>query len=635
MEKVELLLPVGNNASLRAAVNNGADAVYLGLNRYNARTLAKNFNERNIFSTVEYCHRRKVKVYVTFNTLIKNHELKDFLEQINIADSAKVDGIIIQNPNFIPIINKNFPTLPIHLSTQATITNTFSVPQGIERIILPRELTLSEISNFSEKYKTEIFVHGALCFAYSGQCLFSSLAGGRSGNRGRCAQPCRKKYNNKYLISTMDLCAIEQIPRLIKAGVSTFKIEGRMRSPLYVATVAKIYRKYIDLYYINKFKIDEFDIDMLKLVFNREFTQGFAFDENIVDSMTPTNRGLYLGQLIKGEIKLKHGLNKGDIIVIWENDVSKEQIVEKIKRDCKLVNSAKLGDIIKINDLDLNKVQVYKTNSFELKAELGDEIKEVKPKIKKHKIYLPNIRSKLNDDCPKLFVKVYNKKSALEADNAKASIIYYDVLKPDCNEVKGLIKNSEFFVFTPRILSDMQIKEIVQKIDLIKPVGVLVGNKALLKFLKNYEIHLDYSFNCFNDIDIKSYDAIPIISPELNFNELKEFKNKNFILPAHGNIVVMTSKQKLKAPELIDDEGRHFVVREYYGYTEILNSKQLGLFSKIHDCIDEGINYFYLDLSKDVGKFIRIYQMIIFNTFFDDKKISKGFTKGHFERGVK
>jgi len=634
MNKVELLLPAGNNACLRAAVNNGADAVYLGLTKFGARTLAKNFNEENIRSAVEYCHKHKVKVYVTFNTLVKNHELYEYFEQMNIAYSARVDGVIIQDSAFIPAIKTNFPSMLIHMSTQATITNTFSVPKNVERIILPREFSLPEIKHFSKEYKTEIFVHGALCFSYSGQCLFSSVVGGRSANRGRCAQPCRKRYNNKYSISTMDLCALEQLPVLIKAGVSTFKIEGRMRSPLYVATVAKIYRKYIDLYYKGDFKIEESDIDLLKLAFNREFTSGLGFEENIIDSRMSSNRGLFLGQLVNGEIKLKHGLNKGDTINIWQNNDFNEHVVKNMKNGYKSVKFAFPGDIVKINDLIMDKVPIYKKASNELTAELGEEIPHLISKTKKRKIILPYVELNKNVDSPKLFVKVYNKNFAIEADKAKAHVIYYDILKEDCEQVKSLIKNAEFFVFTPRILSDAQIKEIVKKIKKVNPAGVLVGNKGLLPFLKKYQLHLDYSFNCFNDLDLASYGGLPIISPELCFDDLKEFRNKNFILHAHGNIVVMTSKQKLKAPELVDDEGRHFKVREYNGCTEILNSKQLGLFSKVQDCIKENINYFYLDLSKDVTRFVKVYQKIIKGIDFEDKKISKGFTKGHFERGV-
>ena len=321
MKKIELLLPAGNEECLRAAVHNGADAVYLGLQNFNARRSADNFGTHNIFNAIDFCHKRKVKVYVTFNTLVKPNEIEEVLNQINLAHSAGADAVIIQDPCLIPLIKANFSQLPIHLSTQATTTNSYSVPDGVERVILARELSMEEIKLISDNgkkqgYETEVFVHGALCLSYSGQCLFSSMVGGRSGNRGRCAQPCRKIYNNKYLLSTMDLCLLSKIPDIIATGTASLKIEGRMRTPLYVGTVAKIYRKYIDAYYASEFKVFiedkvsferevEKDIDELMLAFNREFTTGFAFNDSIVDTRKPMNRGLFIGVIKNERIKLK------------------------------------------------------------------------------------------------------------------------------------------------------------------------------------------------------------------------------------------------------------------------------------------------------------------------------------------
>jgi len=221
LKKPELLLPAGNVDCLRAAVNNGADAVYLGLDKFNARISADNFNEQNIKAVIEYCHKHKVKVYVTLNTLVKNKELDDFFHLVGVCDQAGVDAIIIQDICFIPLIKKNYPKLNIHLSTQTTSTNSYSSPNSIskikqvERVVLPRELTIEEITEITKHHETEIFIHGALCLSYSGQCLFSSIAGGRSGNRGRCAQPCRMIYNNKYVLSTKDLCLLSNLPELI------------------------------------------------------------------------------------------------------------------------------------------------------------------------------------------------------------------------------------------------------------------------------------------------------------------------------------------------------------------------------------------------------------------------------------
>jgi collagenase-like PrtC family protease len=635
MQKVELALPAGNELCLRAAVNNGADAVYLGLNKFNARISAGNFDEKNIFGAIDYCHKRNIKVYVALNTLVKNSELAEYFRFINIAYSAKADAIIIQDPCFASLIKQNFSDLAIHLSTQATTVNSYSIPENIDRVILARELSFEEIASISKKYNTEVFVHGALCFSYSGQCLFSSLAGGRSGNRGLCAQPCRLMYNNKYSLSTMDLCLLPKIPELIEAGVASFKVEGRMRSPLYVATVARIYRKYIDAYYAGKFSIDEKDIDDLKLVFNREFTTGFGFNDNVVDSRKPMNRGMFLGIFKEGKLKLRADLKRGDGIGIWIDDTVTGYTVNKILKNGVNVKEAFSGDIVEIDSNGARDGDpVYKTSSVDAKFEIGDEIKPIKAEIRKSKIVLPKFGPIENKSDVKIFAKAYNKKSAQAADKAKADVVYYDILKDDCEEVEGLLDHSQFFVYTPRILSDKQLVEVADRIRKINPDGVLVGNRGLLRFLDGYNIHLDYSFNCFNDVDLSCYSGVPIISPELNFNEITALKNKRFIVFVHGDIVLMNSKQKLKAPELVDNEGRHFRVRNNNGVTEILNSRQLGLFNKAREHVEAGVKYFYIDVEKDVDKFIRIYRKILNFEPFDDSKIKKGYTTGHFSRGV-
>lgn len=635
MSEVELVLPAGDELCLRAAVKNGADAVYLGLNRFNARLLAENFNEKNIFSAVNYCHERNVKVYVTFNTLVKNEELEDYFKLIDVAYSAEADAVIIQDICFIPLLKQNFPDLGIHLSTQATTTNSYSIPKEVDRVILARELSYEEIKSLSRKFPTEVFIHGALCFSYSGQCLFSSIAGGRSGNRGMCAQPCRKKYNNKYPLSTMDLCLLPKLPEIIEAGVTSLKVEGRLRGPLYVATVGRIYRKYIDAYYQGKFHIEKKDIEDLMVVFNRGFTTGFAFNDNIVDSKKPMNRGLFLGVLDGGKLKLRAGLKIGDGVAIWINDDIVGYKVDRILKNGAEVGQAFAGDEVEI---DLKGARdgspVYKTSSVDIKLELGDEIKPVKPNSRMRKITLPKFRAVENDSSVMIFTKTYSREMALAADRAGADVVYYDILKDDCKEVKNLMKKARFFVYTPRILSDQQVVEVAEKINQIEPDGVLVGNRGLLQFLEGFDIHLDYSFNCFNDVDLNCYPGVPIISPELNFKETISLKNKRFIVMIHGDIVLMTSRQKLRVKELVDEQGRRFRVRNNHGITEILNSKQLGLFNKARDYVRAGIKYFYIDVENDVDKFIRIYRKILNFEPFDDRDIRKGYTTGHFSRGV-
>ncbi|NMA57295.1 peptidase U32 family protein, partial [Clostridium cochlearium] len=288
MKKVELLAPAGSIDSLYAAVQSGADAVYLGGSKFSARAYASNFNEEIMRKAVDYCHIYGVKVYVTVNILLKEKELKEALEYIRYLYNIGVDALIIQDTGLFYLIKKYFPDFEIHASTQMTIHNIQGAKLlqevGFERIVLARELSIEEIRNISNnlKVETEVFVHGALCICYSGQCLMSSLIGGRSGNRGRCAQPCRLPYtivNNKnnekksgYLLSPKDVCTIENVEDFILSGAHSFKIEGRMKRPEYVAGVVKSYREVIDSFYNGNIKEIDYKLktkNLLKL-FNRE-----------------------------------------------------------------------------------------------------------------------------------------------------------------------------------------------------------------------------------------------------------------------------------------------------------------------------------------------------------------------------
>ncbi|MDD3225540.1 MAG: U32 family peptidase, partial [Clostridium sp.] len=260
MRKIELLAPCGTMESLYAAVQNGADAVYLGGSKFSARAYAANFDEDNMIKAVNYCHSYGVKIYVTVNTLLKEEEIKDALMYAGFLRKIGVDALIVQDTGLIYLIRNNFPDFELHASTQMTIHNDmgakYFIDKGFKRVVLSRELSLNEIEHISKdlKIETEIFVHGALCVSYSGQCLMSSLIGGRSGNRGRCAQSCRMPYTIEkgsdeikgYLLSPKDICTLPEIHNIIKTGASSLKIEGRMKRPEYVATVVRVYRDLID-----------------------------------------------------------------------------------------------------------------------------------------------------------------------------------------------------------------------------------------------------------------------------------------------------------------------------------------------------------------------------------------------------
>ena len=357
MRSLKLLSPVGDFPSLTAAINNGADAIYLGSKLFNARRLANNFTTEELQKAVQYAHLNNVKVYLTLNTLIKNHEIPALLNQISIAAQLNIDALIMQDLTFAPLIKQHFPHLQIHASTQATIMNTESInfwKKHIDTFVLARELTKQEVKTIYQNTNAnlEIFIHGHLCISYSGQCLISSLIGKRSGNRGMCASSCRKPYNNSnsYLLSAKDLCMINNIPDIIEAGVKTVKIEGRMKPAEYVAATTKYYRQQIERYYKNNHKpASENTIANLKMAFNREFTQGYFNNEkNIVDQTYSSKRGIYLGTIRSGQLELEEDIELNDGIGIVSHGERNGNYLQKIFINNVEVEKAKKGQKVKL-----------------------------------------------------------------------------------------------------------------------------------------------------------------------------------------------------------------------------------------------------------------------------------------------
>lgn len=347
---IELLAPAGSKESVKAAVNNGCDAIYLGGKSFSARQYAGNFSNDEIMEILDYCHLRDVKVYVTVNTLYKQKELEELFRFINVLYQLGVDGFIVQDLGTATEIRRLFPDINLHGSTQMTIHNLEAVKfiqeLNFKRIVLSRELTLDEIAYIAKNtnIEIEVFVHGALCFSYSGQCLMSSMIGGRSGNRGRCAQPCRLPYTlidrdnsqvaSGYLLSPKDIQTLDYIPEMIEAGITSFKIEGRMKRPEYVGAVVGMYRKYIDLYFDknNDYFVEQEDIKKLAQVFNRGgFSKGYLFCQGSKDMMSfenPKHWGIYLGKVVQYNYKTKkciidtvEPLKSGDGIEIWRKGI--------------------------------------------------------------------------------------------------------------------------------------------------------------------------------------------------------------------------------------------------------------------------------------------------------------------------
>lgn len=312
-EDVELLAPAGDWDCMRAAVANGADAIFFGVEKFNARARANNFRMEELPEIMAFLHSYGVKGFLTFNILVFENELEDAKELVDACIDAGVDALIVQDMGLVKMIRDISPDFPIHGSTQMTITSPeaveFTKPYNMERVVLGRENNLKQIQKIGDQARLpmEVFVHGALCVSYSGQCLTSEMWGGRSANRGECAQACRLPYDLMvdgeqkpmadvtYLLSPKDLAAIDLMPELIDAGVVSFKIEGRLKTPEYVANVVSKYRKAIDKYFDgDTSKTSKEDIRELQQSFSRGFTHGFLEGTNnkkLVDGTFPKSRG--------------------------------------------------------------------------------------------------------------------------------------------------------------------------------------------------------------------------------------------------------------------------------------------------------------------------------------------------------
>jgi U32 family peptidase len=313
MKLTELLSPAGGMESLRAAVENGADAVYMGGRLYNARRNAVNFGDDEMKKAIEYAHVRGVNIYITMNTLITDAEMPQAVDAAAFVYEAGADALIVQDLGFASALRELAPDLPLHISTQGTVYSLEGIsalePLGFSRAILARELSLEEVGTIAKNspVPVEVFAHGALCVCYSGQCLMSSFIGSRSGNRGSCAQPCRLPYElggkKGYLMSPKDLCTLEFLPELVSTGVAALKIEGRMKSPEYVAVVTGIYRKYLDLIASGgEYHVDAQDMQALQQIFNRGgFTQGYLKGRRgreLICRERPKNWGVKVGSVV-------------------------------------------------------------------------------------------------------------------------------------------------------------------------------------------------------------------------------------------------------------------------------------------------------------------------------------------------
>lgn len=544
MKKVELLAPVGDKVCLKAAVEAGCDAVYIGGKLFNARSFAGNFSNEELVEAICYAHLYGVKVYVTINTIIYEREVDNFINYVRFLHKNNVDAVIIQDLGMLDLIRKKFPNLEVHASTQMHVHNyegaLFAKKLGVKRVVMARETPITVIKKIKEKLEieVEVFVHGALCISYSGQCLMSSLIGNRSGNRGTCAQVCRKSYdlygkNNKklnkekYLLSTKDLCTLNRLDKLIDIGVDSLKIEGRMKRPEYVYLVVKTYRRAIDNYLkTGKLMVTNEEVLELKKIFNRGFTNGFMFGENN-DSFTnqrrPNHSGVKVGTVVNyknnnlfikldGNISLHDGLRIEDEkedkgLVVNKMFINKKEVTHANKKSTVMIKydkPVKIGsnvllttDVnqIKMIDEALKKSQRKVLIDVELRAKeneraiikVNDGINEVVLKAKtitQKAINVPTTSEIIKKQISKTGNTVYKIRNLkIDIDNN----LFINV--KDINELRRnalLLLNEKRLYKTPFIEKDYYIN--VPAFENVNKRSVLLNTEDEYKNNKNFDV---------------------------------------------------------------------------------------------------------------------------------------------------
>ncbi len=685
----ELLAPVNLN-TLEAAVTNGADAVYLGGNMFSARKSAKNFDMAELESAIDYCHLHNTKVYLTVNTLISDNEIKGFYDFVFDAASMGIDAFIVQDIGVASIINKFIPEVPLHASTQMTVHNLggakLAKQIGFKRVVLARELSKQNIEYITKncEIETEVFVHGALCVSYSGQCLMSSLIGGRSGNRGACAQPCRLPYKlykdeipvkSGYLLNTKDLSLAQNIPELISAGVSSFKIEGRMKDSNYVAASVSVFRKCID----NNIPASDEDIIMLENAFSRGgFTKGF-FEQSPLSSKMRHSRGnndvfdkkeflpsfsnenkrklpvdifvlAHINEKLYGKIQYNNLICEyyGDVVAQAENKPTEKEVV--------LRQLSKLGDTSFeieniVADVDNNIFLPLKSLN-ELRRTLTDELNtKIRNSYKRmlQKQQLANPSGQQNTDA--LFtahirtIEQYNAISEFDFAYIFVPIELFDKIKHKPNII---------YVF-PDIIRDSDLDYYVTLMDKLISTGiktVLSGNYAILSLAKEkgFNIYGSSGLNIFNTYSIDSWHKFGLkggfLSNELTLDEISRLDGFDFekIINIYGYITVMTTAYcpissstghcdcKNGKYTLKDRKNESFAILKTNPSSAcaILNSKPVYMAERLKELRCSNSHYLnFLFTIETADECIRILEMYKLGLPFD-----KPFTRGHFYRGI-
>lgn len=660
----ELLAPAGNLEILKGVIESGADAVYVGGSMFGARAYANNFTEEELLEAIDFAHLRGVKVYLTVNTLIKNSEFSKLYDYLLVYYKRGLDAVIVQDIGVVKAIHEYFPSMEIHTSTQMTVTGAdgvrFLSQFGVTRVVMAREVSLAEMKRIHEEtgMELEAFVHGALCYSYSGQCLFSSILGGRSGNRGRCAQPCRLPYTvegkkDEYILSLKDMCGIKALDKLHDAGVYSLKIEGRMKQLEYACGVVKYYRSYID----SMNPVTDADYDRIKAIGNRcGFTDRYYFDHNGSDMVTyvkpnfvsnateplPEKRKLS----IEGELVLREG--EPGSLTVKRGDVTYKASIEPVSAALKapLDKKAAIDRINKTGDTDFE--------FSHIKAQIGENV------------FVPNgALNKLRRDaisglCDKLLKKYYRddaryadissmcelpehvvKSDAAHEDgavNAKDytaicscmtraqldtlisyecfDVFYLDfdmydrktLIQQFADDVKSLTKrNKKVYLMLPTIFradSSDYFVSIAKELDKVSFEGFVVKNYEELYLTENLftdkKIILDHNMYTFNDVSKSAFFEHGVsgdtVPLELNSKEIMHRNNIGSQMIVYGYYPLMTTANCVhKNTKGCDKKQKLIYLKDRY-------NKSFAVCNNCKECYNTIYNSLPTMLTKNIGK---------------------------------
>ena len=698
----ELLAPAGNLEIFKGVIESGADAVYVGGSMFGARAYANNFTEEELLEAIDFAHLRGVKVYLTVNTLIKNSEFSKLYDYLLVYYKRGLDAVIVQDIGVVKAIHEYFPSMEIHTSTQMTVTGAdgvrFLSQFGVTRVVMAREVSLAEMKRIHEEtgMELEAFVHGALCYSYSGQCLFSSILGGRSGNRGRCAQPCRLPYTvegkkDEYILSLKDMCGIKALDKLHDAGVYSLKIEGRMKQLEYACGVVKYYRSYID----SMKPVTDADYDRIKALGNRcGFTDRYYFDHNGSDMVTyvkpnfvsnaaepsPEKRKLS----IEGELVLREG--EPGSLTVKRGDVTYKASIEPVSAALKapLDKKAAIDRINKTGDTDFE--------FSHIKAQIGENV------------FVPNgALNKLRRDaisglCDKLLKKYY-RNDARYADMSGLTALPEHVVKSDAahdeaindytticscmtraqldtligyecfdvfyldfdmydrntliqrfaDDVKCLTKrNKKVYLMLPTIFradSSDYFVSIAKELDKVSFEGFVVKNYEELYLTENLftgkKVILDHNMYTFNDVSRSVFfehgvsgDTVPL---ELNSKEIMHRNNIGSQMIVYGYYPLMTTANCVhKNTKGCDKKQKLIYLKDRY-------NKSFAVCNNCKECYNTIYNSLPTMLTKNIGKLkeagIRSFRYSFtietpkqIKAVMDDKVAE--YTNGHYKRGV-